>query len=102
MRLYEAATVMRSKNAGPFRVTVDIQFGDEDAFKSAVGALESRRGEIASLYGVAMEEVEIIPFPRILTIKVAMPRTFGGAGGPLDRDVYGAQQHFPLGDMEIG
>ena len=29
MRLSDAADVIRSKNAGPFTVTVDLFFGDE-------------------------------------------------------------------------
>ena len=42
MRLSEAADVIRSKNAGPFTVTVDLFFGDEQ--KYAAATLLSRNG----------------------------------------------------------
>jgi len=37
----------------------------------------------------------------VLTVKVAMPRPEPGSGAPGDRDVYGSQQHFPLGELEV-
>ena len=30
MRLYDAAAIVRSKNAGPFAVTIDLFFADEE------------------------------------------------------------------------
>ena len=42
----------------------------------------------------------IKPFERILTIKAVIPRLHG-SGSPEDTDVYGSQQHFPLGALEL-
>ena len=67
-----------------------------------LAAPEFHPGRIATIYGVAAEDVRILPFARVRTIKVSMPRPDGGSGGPADRDVYGCQQHFPLADLEIG
>jgi hypothetical protein len=55
---------------------------------------------ISELYKVAPADVRIIPFEEILAIKISLPR-WVSSGAPTDRDVYGAQQHFPLGDIEI-
>ncbi len=35
MRLYDCADIIRSKNAGPFAVTIDLFFGDEERYRLA-------------------------------------------------------------------
>ncbi len=32
MKMYKLATVLRSKNAGPFRTTLDILFDDDEPY----------------------------------------------------------------------
>jgi hypothetical protein len=56
---------------------------------------------IANMYAVDPNYVRVIPFERILTIKVTMPRPDVSSGAPGDRDVYGCAQHFPLADAEV-
>lgn len=101
MRLYDWATVMRSKNAGPFTLTIDLIFDDRTAFERVLTSEAFSETTIARLYGVSVETVGIHPFERVLAIKVSLPRSWSSAGGPNDRDVYGSCQHFPLGDLEI-
>jgi hypothetical protein len=101
MRLYECAKVMRSKNAGPFTLTIDLVFEDRGSFERVLAAGGFGKGPIARLYGVAENSVQICPFERVLTIKVTMPRPGASSGAPGDRDVYGCQQHFPLADMVL-
>jgi len=100
MRLYDLARVIRSKNAGPFTLTVDLFFSDADKFKTVMDSPAFEKQKIASLYNVSGDEVQIHPFAEILAIKITMPRTIS-SGAPGDLDVYGSQQHFPLGDIEI-
>jgi hypothetical protein len=101
MRLYDLATTIRSKNAGPFRLTIDLVLPDADAFARVLASEEMRPERIAALYNVAADDVNVIPFERILTIKVAMPRPGASSGAPADRDVYGCGQHFPLADVDV-
>jgi len=101
VRLYDCATTIRSKNAGPFTLTIDIVLSDARVFKRVLESPAMEPARIAVLYGVAATSVRVIPFERILTVKVSLPRPFGGSGGPGDRDVYGCQQHFPLASVEI-
>jgi len=101
MRLYDLATTIRSKNAGPFRLTIDVVLEDVDAFERVFAANGMQAAQIAALYGVPADEVRVIPFERILTIKVAMPRPGASSGAPADRDVYGCSQHFPLADIDV-
>lgn len=99
-RLYDWATVVRSKNAGPFTLTIDLMFTEDTAFAGVLASDSFTEDAIASLYGVPRESVRILPFERIRTIKISLPRATG-SGSPSDRDVYGAQQHFPLAAMEV-
>jgi hypothetical protein len=100
MRLYDLALVVRSKNAGPFTVTVDLVFASMGDYREALGSPALTPGRIASVYGLRPEQVSIHPFERIRTIKVSMPRRTS-SGAPGDTDVYGSQQHFPLAAMEV-
>ena len=98
MRLRDAAKVIRSKNAGPTEITVDLMFNDAAGFARALEAPSLSAGVIAQRYGV--QSVKVIPYPAANAIKIVIPRATV-AGSPGDTDVYGAQQHRPLQDVEI-
>jgi len=102
--LQQLASVLRSKNAGPFQVTLDILFADGATWQRVLDAGVLTPESVAALYGVSAAEVSIIPFQRVHAIKVTVPRTTGarGSGSAFDRDVYGAQQHGLLGGIECG
>lgn len=100
MRLYDIAKIVRSKNAGPFNLTVDLIFDDEKKYETVLKAASFNPVVIAGLYGVDADDVRIYPFKRILAVKVTMPRPIS-SGAPGDTDVYGSQQHFPLAGMDI-
>ena len=100
MRLYDIAMVCRSKNAGPFQVTIDLMFDSEGAYRQVLDSPAFTAEKIASLYRVPVDKVAVKRFDRILTVKVVLPRR-AASGSDGDTDVYGSQQHFPLGDLEI-
>ena len=100
MKLYDIAFVCRSKNAGPFQLTIDLMFENLESYNKVINSPAFTAGRIAELYKVAPDMVAIKPFERILTIKVALPRV-SSSGSAADTDVYGSQQHFPLGNLEI-
>ena len=101
VRLYDCATTIRSKNAGPFTLTLDVALPDADTFRRVLRADAMAPSRIAALYGVPEDSVRVVPCERILTIKVALARPGASSGAPGDRDVYGCQQHFPLADVEV-
>ena len=101
MRLYDLANVVRSKNAGPFTLTIDAIFRRREEFERAVEAPALSPARIGELYGVCSDAVRVCPFPSALAIKVTLPRSFASSGAPGDRDVYGCQQHFPLAAVEV-
>ncbi len=100
MTVYEAARVCRSKNAGPFTLTIDLMFDTPETYHKVLHSPRFTPETIGALYRVAPDAVRIKPFERVLTLKVTMPRLFS-SGGPEDRDVYGSQQHFPLGNVTV-
>ena len=101
--LGDLASVVRSKNAGPFQVTLDLLFADEADYRRVLDSGRLTAGEVARRYRVEPADVAIVAFDRVRAIKVTLPRRWGarGSGSPGDRDVYGAQQHGPLVDLEI-
>ena len=101
MRLYDCAKVIRSKNAGPFTLTIDLLFEDKERFDRVLSSPTFTTERIAELYGVEKSSVRICPFDRALAIKVSLPRPGASSGAPGDRDCYGGQQHFPLADMDL-
>jgi hypothetical protein len=102
MRLYDLADIIRSKNAGPFTLTIDLLFNDPEIFKKVVNSQVLNPELISKLYNVDVNKVLITPFERVGAIKVTLPRPSGvSAGAPGDTDVYGSSQHYPLADVKM-
>jgi hypothetical protein len=100
MRLIDVARVVRSKNAGPLHVTVDLMFADADGYSLALASPSLAAPALAALYGVAEARLKVVPYPAAFAIKVVIDRPIV-AGTPGDSDVYGAQQHLPLLGVEL-
>jgi Domain of unknown function (DUF4387) len=101
--LGELAQVLRSKNAGPFLVTIDIMFDTDASYQRVIDSGALTPTAIAPRYGLPAGDVRVVGYARAKAIKVTLPRLWGarGAGSAGDRDVYGAQQHAPLLDIAI-
>lgn len=100
MRLADIAQVIRSKNAGPRRLTLDLMFASDADYQKVAQSPALERGRIAELYRVAPEDVTVIPYPVGRAIKIVLARRIM-AGDPGDFDVYGAQQHAPMLGVEV-
>ena len=100
MKLTELARVVRSKNAGPTTLSLDLMFADAAAFRRALAAPALSPAALAPLYGVPTQRVQVIPYEPALAIKIVLDRAVI-AGSPGDTDVYGAQQHGPLLGIEL-
>ncbi len=100
-RLYDIAEVLRSKNAGPLSITLDLLFADEATYRRVADSEALTPGVVADLYELAVEDVRIVHFDAANAIKITLPRKGPTSGAPGDRDVYGAQQHGPLIDLMI-
>jgi hypothetical protein len=100
MLLSDIAQVIRSKNAGPRRLTLDLMFATDADYQRVVQSPALRPSTIADLYQLPPEDVTVIAYPVGRAIKIVLARRIM-AGDPGDLDVYGAQQHAPLLGVEI-
>ena len=97
----ELASLVRSKNAGPFWQTLDVFCdSDEDYEVVAAGGMLTAEA-IAGLYRVDANTVRIFRMPQLRVVKISFPRPTT-QGGIHDRDVHAGQQHVPLLSLEIG
>jgi hypothetical protein len=101
IKLTDAASVIRSKNSGPYELTLDIIFRDWDLFERACKAKAINPALVSRLYNVPEDKIiNIVEFKPAKAIKITIVRPI--ASGDLgETDVYGAQQHAPLLGLEI-
>ena len=100
-KLKDIATVLRSKNSGPFLITLDILFDDRDKYERVKKSNCLSEEHILSLYSLKKEDLKsIVFFDSALGIKITYNRAIS-SGTSGDRDVYGAQQHAPLLDVLV-
>jgi hypothetical protein len=97
----DIARVIRSKNSGPYELTLDIIFRNRELMENVEASGVLNRSTIAGLYGIKEELItDILYFPPANAAKIVMIRTIV-SGSPGDSDVYGAQQHAPLLKLEF-
>ena len=91
---------VRSKNAGPFWVTIDLFFDSPETFNkySQCDALGATLFE--SLYGADPTHVKRIPVESLNMIKISYPRV-SPQGGIVERDMHCGQQFIRLLDVEL-
>jgi hypothetical protein len=99
-KLYELAKLIRSKNAGPFQLTIDVMFEDQETYERVLGSGVLSREEFSRLYGTPLDDVKIINYDAANAIKITIPRpiTSGDLG---DGDMMGGQLYGPLVDLEV-
>jgi hypothetical protein len=98
--LGEIAAVVRSKNAGPFWITLDVFFRTDADFEHVRETEVLTAAKIGELYGVDPALVKRFELPAIRAMKFSMPRSVV-AGSFEDRDLHAGQQHVPLALLTI-
>jgi hypothetical protein len=100
-RLSDFAAIIRSKNAGPYRLTLDILFRDDATYAAVRDSGAVTRESVARAYGVATDQISsmfLMPAGRAIKITFKRPIGQGDFG---DSDIYGCQQHAPLLDLPV-
>jgi hypothetical protein len=101
VNIREVAQVVRSKNAGPFRLTLDILFKERAVYEQVKGSGQITAATIAALYRLPPDRVtDFVWFDPGKALKATLIRPVG-SGAPRDSDIYGAQQHAPLLGLTI-
>ena len=98
-RLVDLAEVIRSKNSGPYELTLDIIFKTVEDFNRISKANVISEEVICKAYKITPDQIfNILEFPPAKAIKITIRRPLC-SGNIGETDVYGAQQHAPLLDL---
>jgi hypothetical protein len=96
--LGEKVSRIRSKNAGPFWITIDIFCGKKEVYKDVCMNLDNSK--IANLLRVKGQDLKRFDIEQLNVIKLSFPRKIP-QGHILDRDMHGAQIAVLLSEMEF-
>jgi hypothetical protein len=94
------AKLIRSKNAGPFVLTYDIMFEDEETYRRVVRSGVLNRALVSKLFNVSENEIQFFEHDLARAIKFSIPRPYI-QGQVEDGDTMGGQQFAPLVTLEI-
>jgi hypothetical protein len=92
---------VRSKNAGPFWITLDLSFPDRESFDRFADSSALKPPAIAALFDVDAALVKQFLLPDLAVVKISYPRK-SPQGGAMERDMHGGQQYVRLLDVELG
>ncbi|WP_328615410.1 DUF4387 domain-containing protein [Amycolatopsis sp. NBC_00355] len=98
--LQDLAIEVRSKNAGPFWVTMELFLRDAAGYHTAADERFLNENVIAELYGVPAGGVQIFRIPALNVVKISFPRPIP-QGSLRDRDIHAGQHHVPLALLEL-
>lgn len=99
-KVSQACRYVRSKNAGPFWITLDLSFADQEMFDRHADSSALQADAIGELFDVDASMVKRFPVPSLLVLKISYPRK-RPQGGPMERDMHGGQQYIRLLDVEL-
>jgi hypothetical protein len=100
MLMRDIAQLVRSKNVGPFLLTIDIIFNSKEVFEIAQSSKVLTAEFFSRLYQVEQTNVSIVWHEPALAFKATFPRPFT-SGSLQDGDIYGGQYHSPLVNQSL-
>ena len=98
-KLVNIVRKIRSKNAGPFWLTIDIFCDDESSFSFVGDHLQTAR--VAALFKTDESLIRRFDIPQLLVIKISLPRP-QIQGTVTDTDMHGASFAVLLEELEFG
>ena len=99
-KLSSLAKLIRSKNAGPFQLTFDIMFDDDQSYRRSIASNAFEVEKIAARLRQPPETTRVFFCDAANAIKISIPRPYI-QGDLRDSDGHGGQQYAPLLDIEI-
>lgn len=105
--LSDIAKVVRSKNAGPYEITLDVIFESPAVYELVKSCGLLSADLIAKLYNISSEDIIWCGYYDVaLAFKATIPRKrngiFTSAGGFMENDVHGSQHHTELLMLDLG
>ena len=98
--LSDLAHEVRSKNAGPFWVTMELFMRDEEAYRIAADETFLNEAVVARLYALDPATVQLFRIPSLNVVKISFPRPVS-QGSLRDRDMHAGQHHVPLALLPV-
>ena len=89
---------VRSKNAGPFWLTIDIFCGNAESYSDVTNRLSSKA--VAELFQTNSQTLKRFDIANLHVIKISLPRP-ATQGAIQDRDMHGASWAALLSELEI-
>ena len=96
--LGEKVKKIRSKNAGPFWITIDVFCGDKKIYMD--GCKKLKNSKISSLLMISEQDLKRYEIENLNVIKFSFPRKII-QGDIFDRDMHGAQLGVLLSEMKF-
>tara|TARA_Y100001968_G_C18719830_1_gene419614 strand:- start:163 stop:465 length:303 start_codon:yes stop_codon:yes gene_type:complete len=97
-KVLDLVEYVRSKNAGPFWLTIDLFCGSQSAFEQILKTLETK--QIADLFKIDVKDVKRFNIASLNVVKFSLPRP-AIQGSIQDYDMHGATWGILVGEMFI-
>ncbi|KAK5999193.1 hypothetical protein PT974_01584 [Cladobotryum mycophilum] len=102
----DVSRVLRSKNAGPYEITIDVMFATEEIYRKIYNSDLLSVENVIKALGITREDIIWMGFFKpALAFKITIPRFRGGkrasAGGFMEDDVHGSQQHTGIASLAL-
>ncbi len=99
-QLKDFARLLRSKNAGPFQLTIDVMMETDADYRHVIDSNVLTGKLVGDLLGIEPQYVRIFHYAPAFAIKITVPRRVS-VGDPLDNDLFGGQLFGPLAELAL-
>ncbi|GKU15143.1 caib baif family enzyme [Fusarium langsethiae] len=104
--LSDLCRILRSKNAGPYEITIDAMFSSKTNYDAIKASGFLSFSNVAKAIGITEKDIIWIGFfDPAMSFKVTIPRIRMGvkksAGGFMENDIHGSQEHIGLANMKL-
>lgn len=100
MKVSDVASYVRSKNAGPFWVTVDIFCDNSEAYKTMCASPNLSAKTFSNIFQVPETHIKLFYLENLNVVKISYPRSTP-QGGPDELDMHAGQQYLPVLDIVL-
>lgn len=97
-KVSEIVDSVRSKNAGPFWLTIDIFCGNKASFELICKKLQTK--QLCNVFRLNHKQIQRFEIDNLNVIKFSFPRPFT-QGSLLDRDMHGATWAALIYELEL-
>ncbi|OBZ14745.1 hypothetical protein A8L34_12610 [Bacillus sp. FJAT-27264] len=99
-KIDDVTKYVRSKNAGPFWITIDLFCETLDDYILLKDSPAISHENIGRLYHIKPDQVKIFHLANLNVVKISVPR-LNPQGHRYERDMHSGQQYVQLLDLEL-